>query len=75
MEIYDVVKKLLGEIEPVGETNTDEKRFENLAATTHLVDKLIFDISQVSHCASRQEYSMSRAGKHAEQFLNDIKEA
>jgi len=74
MEIYDVVKKLLGEIEPVGETHVDDKRFENLSATTLLVDKLLFDISQVAVSASRQEYSMSRAGKHAEQFLKDIKE-
>ena len=30
MEIIDIVRKLTGLIEPVGETHTDDKRFENL---------------------------------------------
>ena len=75
MEIYDVVKKLLGEIEPVGSSNVDDKRFENLVATTFLVDKLLYDIGRVAICSSRQEHSMSHAGRHAEQFLKDIKES
>ena len=41
MEVYDVVKKLIGPIEPVGESHTDEKRFENLKALTELVDSLL----------------------------------
>jgi len=30
MTNYDVVQKMLGQIEPVGETNTDNTRFINL---------------------------------------------
>ena len=30
MSISDILKKLLGEIEPVGETNEDNKRFNNI---------------------------------------------
>lgn len=74
MEIYNVVKKLLGEIKPVGETNADNKRFENLVATTHLINELLFEVGEVAQFASRFEDSMSRAGKHAEKFLKDIRE-
>lgn len=30
MDIYEVVTKLVGPIDPAGETHTDKKRFENL---------------------------------------------
>lgn len=30
MDIYKIVKKLIGNIKPVGETNRDEKRLVNL---------------------------------------------
>jgi hypothetical protein len=36
MEIYDVVNKLVGPIMPVGKTETDETRFENLRVMTEL---------------------------------------
>jgi hypothetical protein len=69
---YDIVKKLIGEIEPIGETNTDNERFENLKEMTNLVNDLIMDIQDVSEYEDRGEYSMHRAGKHAEKFLGDI---
>ena len=75
MELYDVVKKLLGPIETVGETNTDEKRFANLEATVLLVDKLLCDINSVAQDKDCQEFSRSRSGKRADQFLKDVKEA
>ena len=30
MDYYEVVKKLIGEVDPVGETHIDNERFENL---------------------------------------------
>lgn len=73
MEMYDVVKKLLGPIEPVGETNTDDKRYKNLEDTITLIDKLLFDINQITPNATRDEASMKKAGKKAIQFLSEIK--
>ncbi len=69
MEIYDVVKKLVGPISPVGGTNTDDERFENLKVMTELVDKLITDISNVSAYEYSHEYSSKRAGEFARDFL------
>lgn len=74
MEVYDVVKKLIGPIEPIGETNSDNKRYSNLVDTIDLVDELVSDINRVAACTTCHEYSMNKAGKRAEQFLKDIKE-
>ena len=74
MEIYDVVKKLVGPIDPVGETNTDNKRFENLKTMTDLMYKLVGDIQYVSQSATSQEHSVSRAGKHARGFFEEMRE-
>jgi hypothetical protein len=72
MTVYDVVKKLVGPIDPIGETNTDNTRFENLKALTMLVDRLVSDIDQVSTEKDRNEYSVQRAGQFAEDFLGSL---
>ena len=70
MTNYEIVKKLIGEINPVGETNTDDDRFENLKEMTDLVNMLINDIDNVSYrYRSRGEFSMKRASKFAHEFL------
>jgi len=69
MTVYDVVKKLIGEIEPVGETNTDNKRYENLTKTIELVDLLIDNIIDVSVYSARTEHSMNKVGKKAAEYL------
>ena len=72
MELYDVVKKLVGEIDPVGETNEDDRRFENLKTLTELVDKLLSDIDYVNtRNSKRYEYSLKRAGDFASKFLDN----
>ena len=75
MEIYDVVTKFIGPIEPVGETREDDRRWGNLKQMTLLVDKLMGDISRVVPYQKRVEFSMKRAGGYAHEFINDIKNA
>jgi hypothetical protein len=69
MDIYEIVKKLVGGIQPVGETNVDNKRYENLVEMTELVDKLIFDISQVAYNKNSYMASYKKAGVFADNFL------
>ena len=69
---YEVVKKLIGEIDPVGETHVDDKRYENLKAMTELVDTLLTDIDRVAGNRTRVEFSMKRAGNFARDFFNQI---
>lgn len=73
MNLYDIVTKLTGPIEPVGESNEDEKRLNNLKELTYLVDKLIYDIDQVAmYNKDRVEASMQRIGKFADDFLTGL---
>lgn len=72
MEIYDVVKKLLGDIEPVGETREDERRHKNLVETCDLVDKLLTDIDRVIPNKNRTEHSMKKAGEYADSFFDGL---
>jgi hypothetical protein len=75
MTVYDVVKKLIGPIDPVGAEHVDTKRFENLAAMIDLTEALLDDLYSVSCYSTRQEASMARAGKKAKAvFVNIIGE-
>lgn len=62
---YDIVKKLIGNIEPVGETNEDRKRYDNLEDMFELVYLLLKDIKKVSEYSDRQEASVKRIAKKA----------
>lgn len=71
LSIYEIVSKLVGETIPVGETHTDNKRFENLNTTIELVERLLYDIKYVSQYKDNQEYSMSLIGTTADDFLKE----
>ena len=73
IDLYKVVKKLIGEIDPIGEIQTDDERFENLKAMTELVDYLLTDINFVSfRYKNDHQYSMKRASEFASKFITDI---
>ena len=66
----DVVKKLIGKINPVGETNTDNERFENLKAMCKLVNNLIIDIDDMAYQnKDAKEFSVKMASEYASKFL------
>lgn len=72
MTLYDITKKLAGQITSVGETNADENRYNNLIATIELVDRLITDISYAADTKSSHEASRAKIGKKAQAFLDDL---
>ena len=72
MGIYDVVIKLIGPINPVGESRNDDERFENLKNMTSLVDSLLMDIKRIAEKRDSQKYSVKRAGAFAHNFLAEI---
>lgn len=72
MDIYEVVTKLVGRINPVGETNTDNERFENLKVMCELVGKLIVDIDTVGYSnKTAYEFSKKRAADYADKFIKE----
>lgn len=71
MELFDVVMKLTGSIEPVGETHTDDKRFVNLQVLLKLMRELHIEVERVAtENKERQEFSMARAGKECDEYLD-----
>ena len=70
MDLHEIVKKLVGKINPVGETTTDNERFENLRVLCALVENLIIDIDNVNYQNKQShEYSVKRAAEYADNFL------
>ena len=73
MEIYDVVKKLTGEIEPVGETTEDNRRFENLETMIKLAKAIHHDIDYLAdEYRDSHAFSLKRAGELANKYLDDL---
>lgn len=71
--VYQIVRKMVGEINPVGETNEDKARYENLIDMTVLVINLISDIKMVAdNNKGRNEYSMKKAGKFSDDFIKGL---
>lgn len=75
MELHEIITKLNGPISPVGETHTDNVRYENLKTAVELVEWLLTDINHVAINKDRSEYSMKRAGEYAAKFLSDFSRA
>jgi hypothetical protein len=70
MNYTEIVEKLIGEIKSIGESNTDEIRFENLVNMCNLVNNLIVEIDNMAYLnMNRKEASMNKAGQYAYKFL------
>ncbi len=73
MEIYDVVKKLVGEIEPVGASHIDKDRLENLKVMIKLVDDLHTDLDNVVYeNKDMHEDSIKQAVKLINDFFDKL---
>lgn len=70
--VYEVVKKLVGPIGPVGATHVDGERFDNLQVMTELADKIITAIDDVACVKNAPEHSVNKAGTFASDFLDRL---
>jgi hypothetical protein len=75
MELNDVVDKLIGNVEPVGETHEDGKRLENLQSMVRLTDHLIERLMQVEKSKNSYMASVKKAGIYANRYLMGWKES
>ena len=72
MTNLDVVKKLVGKIRPVGESNTDAERFENLKAMCELANDLIKEIDAVGYdFKDDHQGSIRKCSDYAQKFLTE----
>jgi hypothetical protein len=75
MELHEIVRKLVGPVTPVGETQEDARRLENMKVLTELADRLLCDIALTAHNADRVEASMKAIGVHARKFMASVRDA
>jgi len=72
LELKEIVMSLVGNINPIGDTNTDNDRFENLKNLCELVYDLLGEIDEVSYKnKDSHEFSVKRASDYANKFLTD----
>lgn len=72
MTLYDIIKKLNGPIGPVGESNEDGRRLENIKNLFPLVEQLLMDIKDAADFKTDSRYSMKEIGKAADEFLKQF---
>lgn len=70
----DIVMKLIGPVSPIGETNEDNLRFENLKKLINLTYTLLETIHDVSKNKDAHAFSVKRSGLKASQFFRDLNE-
>jgi len=73
MEIEDVVRKLVGDTYPIGETSHDEKCLENLKVLTGVIDTLLQDVADIRKLAHRREFSIGECWRRADSFIEHVK--
>lgn len=73
MDIYQIVMKLVGPVEPIGDSGADIKRLENLQELTKLIDQLLTEVDEIVR-DNKDHYEHSRiiAADHCNKFLDDI---
>lgn len=72
MTTEEIIKKLIGPIRPVGETNEDERRLENQKEFSELATKIIMAINEVEReNRGAMEYSRKKAHDYAKSWLNE----
>ena len=75
MELYDVVLKLVGPTLPYGNHDVDEQRLCNLKAACDVVDKVLYEISEVAKYRDRPEQHIREMADYADVFLCDLHHA
>lgn len=74
MDIYEIVKKLIGNIEPCGDSQIDEEHYKNLIEHIYLVDDLIESIVFVSKYKDSDEGSVRELGVRAYTELMELRD-
>jgi hypothetical protein len=70
----EIVKKLIGNINPQGCSTRDEESFQNLKLMCELAQNLLIEIDNVYYKNRHsQEFSVKRASDYAGEFLEGVK--
>ena len=70
----EAIKTIIGRFDAVGETNTDNHRFDNLVELRRIIIPLVREIIYESKNEKSYQHSVKESGKAAKQILVLIKE-
>lgn len=70
----DIVKKIIGNTAPVGDSSVDHERHQNLREKIELTKSLIDDLKAVASYKDEQEFSVRESGRMAHDFITELKE-
>lgn len=72
MELIDIVNKLIGNIEPIGDTSVDEERFENLKAYCELINEMVTQVDDVAYNNRNSNLaSVKKSNDYIDNFLTN----
>lgn len=74
MNHHEIITKLIGPISPVGCSNTDRKRLENLKSHLTLMEALLADIQEITEHKDSYERSVKEIGVMANKFIELMSE-
>lgn len=70
--ITEVMNKLIGDIEPIGECYHDEESHKNLEIAIDVCEDLIESIYHISRLVDAREGSKAKSGELAKKFIDNI---
>lgn len=68
----EITRKLLGSIQPTGDSGRDKERLENLHNTIEVVHTLLEDIKMVARDINSYEHSVKLIATEADNYLKDL---
>lgn len=74
MSISEILYKLLGEIEPYGDTRIDEERYNNLQNYYEALMYIVSRIKTSANLKDRKEFSINKIAKESNEILEELKE-
>ena len=72
LSVTEIINRLFGKVIPVGETNEDAKRFENVQNYYEALCHIVSTLKIASEYKNRPEYSMSKIGKECFDILKEF---
>ncbi len=73
MNIYEIVMKLIGPVQPTGHHYQDIENSNNMQKLIDLTEQLIFEISLSTVFAEKRKTSVKKIGVQAQDFFKRLK--
>jgi uncharacterized protein YydD (DUF2326 family) len=77
--IVEVIRSLVGSIDPVADASVDRERMENLEKMFNILSELLYDVNYIAQTHSNSQYGSARkigqyAKKQLKLIFEDLKE-